>query len=105
MGSPPSRSTGVCSSSAKAGLWQGSKGVVGHAVGLWCAKDTRVSGRENSAKPSTVLFIFFTLFSIDKSVPLGIGCGSIIGPRLTATVKQSLVCCAVGTKLNIKKQA
>lgn len=76
-----------------------------NALGLQCVKDTRVSGRENAAKPATIFLLFFTLFSVDKSVLLGRGYRSKIGPRLTATVKQSLVCCAVGTRLNIKKRA
>lgn len=103
LGSPPSRSVEVRCGSTKARLLQGRKGVVISAVGLPRVKGTRVSLRENAAKPSTVFFPCFTLFSVGKSVPLGRGYRSIIGPRLTAAVKQSLVCCAVGTMLNIKK--
>lgn len=92
LGSRPFCSIEVCCGSTKAGLLQGRKGTVVSAVALQCAKDTRVSGRENAAKPGTVFLLFFTLFSVGKSVPLRRGYRSIIGPRLTATVKQSLVC-------------
>lgn len=95
LGSHPFCSIEVCCGSTKAGLLQGGKGTVASAVALQCVKGTRVSGRENAAKPGTVFLLFFTLFSVDKSVPLRRGYRSIIGPRLTATVKQSLVvvCC------------
>lgn len=91
--------------STKSELLQGRKGIVVKAVGPQCVRDTQLSGADNAAKPGTVFLLVFTLFSVDKSVPFGRLYWSIIGSGLTAAVKQPLVCCAVGTRLNIKNQA